>query len=378
MRRQDLEKLNEPYAEGREKLDRRFASAIGAGVPSAGELEGEVFNDLNPTTLGIAWWTSLPREERILISDYLYQCVDGIEQNLIEAKLHYMEFEDARDRINERIKGMVSLNRMGGVDQKHPPSLKASDDLHFALEKLHTGGFFRAIGSSLDCLGAAIIGVMALPSSLRKSDILRAQDSLRMVKENGRAGHQLQLEFREFLEDAIADGPEDWFVWATQYRNLFVHRGRRVIHNSLVDSGLRLFDSEDWPIIRVDSIMHLAKYPDKSDAEAFILGRNTLLNEGAHVTLPGIFNSCQELLEKVCERLVTVWKERRLNPHLLEQPIAQWKDASKSCHFMGYKPESPSLDPDIAVSNPALAHRMLAAAVYDHQRHIWADTKWNR
>src|SRR5215211_6848539 len=103
MRREDTMKLNEPYTDLRDELDRRFEASIEADVPSAGKLFLEIFHDLDTKSFGISWWGSVPVEERILISDYLYQCAEGVEKNLAEAKLHYLEWFDAREKQNNRI-----------------------------------------------------------------------------------------------------------------------------------------------------------------------------------------------------------------------------------------------------------------------------------
>src|SRR6266850_832431 len=103
MRQEELSKLNEPYTESRGHIDRRFDSWIGADLPSAISLFDEIYADLDTKAFGISWWQSVPVQERILISDYLYQCADGIGKNLVEAKLHYWEWLDARERQNNRI-----------------------------------------------------------------------------------------------------------------------------------------------------------------------------------------------------------------------------------------------------------------------------------
>lgn len=89
MRREDLRHFEEPYVESRVEVDRRFHASIGADVPSASVQVREILNDLEYVTHGIRWW-DLPDEERILISDYLYQCAFAIETNLVEAKLHIL------------------------------------------------------------------------------------------------------------------------------------------------------------------------------------------------------------------------------------------------------------------------------------------------
>ncbi len=121
-----------------------------------------------------------------------------------------------------------------------------------------------------------------------------------------------------------------------------------------------------------------ARYPDKSDAEAMIMGKRTVLNEDADITLNGVFASCREMLENICERLVKIWEERRQNPALLEQPIAQWRAISKRCKFAGYKPQSEPIQADEIMSSGVLLRRMISASLDDAQRGMWVNSKWNQ
>ena len=76
MRQEEITKLSEPYTDTRSDVDRRFDSVIGADVPSSIKLVNEITTDLDTHSFGISWWqTSV--QERILISDYLYQCAEG-------------------------------------------------------------------------------------------------------------------------------------------------------------------------------------------------------------------------------------------------------------------------------------------------------------
>ena len=132
MRKQDINKLSQPYINSNQtEFDRRFDSAIGADVPSAGILVEQIFGDFDANSFGIWWWNSLPMEERILISDYLYQCTSDIETNLVEAKLHYLEWLGAREKFNEKIANVISRDPNGNLRMKMPPSKSPSDDLPY-------------------------------------------------------------------------------------------------------------------------------------------------------------------------------------------------------------------------------------------------------
>jgi hypothetical protein len=251
--------------------------------------------------------------------------------------------------------------------------------LDTTLEILHICGFFRAIGSSLDCLGAAIIGVLGLPISLRRSDIGKAKTALSKVTKQVTRGSQLQADFRDFFEHIrVASGAEDWLEWADQYRNMFVHRGRRITYSQIIPRDVVLFDAKGQAIPRATSTLHLAKYPDRSEVEALIKGNDVVLNEDAGVTLTGIFESCRELEEKVCERLIAIWSERRSDAALIEQPPEQWDTKIRLCNFIGYAPDSGRLEADAVIANPIVHHRMLSASVDDRQRSLWAHSKWNQ
>lgn len=378
MRREDINSLSQSYANAREENDRRFHSAIGADVPSAGALVEEIYGDLDEITFGVSWWQSVPVHQRILISDYLYQCANGVELNLVEAKLHYLEWLDARERQNVRIADVIKRDQGGNLYIKMPPATAPIDDLPNKLEGMHVCGFFRAIGSSLDCLGAAIIGVLALSTSLRRSDIGTASRALAKVAASGTPGTQLQIDFRDFFENLKkASGPEDWLEWADQYRNMFVHRGRRFTYNQIVPRDTPLYNAGGQWIPRATSTMHLAKHPDKSDTEAFIK-KEIILNEDADVTFTGLLKSCRELEETVCERLVSIWQERRSKPSLIEQPASQWDAKIRPCKFDGYEPETESIGADMMVGHPVLHHRMVSASVDDAHRSLWDNSPWDQ
>lgn len=187
MRQEDINRLNKPYEDERADLDRRFHSAIGADVPNASNLAEEIFSDLHPTLFGVAWWvTFLPNHERVLISDYVYQCAVGIEMNLAEAKLHYLEWLHTRDQQNERVADMAHITDAGQLVSKLPPATKPMDDIPHNMEKLHICGLFRAIGSAFDCLGAVIVAVLGLPIHLRYADINSARGLWRSLRMTGR------------------------------------------------------------------------------------------------------------------------------------------------------------------------------------------------
>ncbi len=376
MRQGEKKILSKPYAmQHIGDPHRRLDSAIDAYVPSAEKLAGEILHDLDLTNHGVKWWGYLAVHERILIGDYLYQCVNAIQVNLTEAKLHYFEWLDTRDKENDRIANAVSLDDVGEARLKHPSSHSGLDDLPERLQRLHLGGFFRAIGSSLDCLGGAIIGVLGLKISLRRGDLNEAEKTLRLTRPTD-AGSKLQKSFLDSFANAKErSGPEDWLKWTNQYRNMFVHRGRRASSYEVIPREHLFYDPNGQIIPRATSKLHLARFPDRSEVEALIVGKHTWLGEDAADTLSLIFESCRALQEETCERLCSIWDERRRNPTLIQQPIEQWKTKIRSCRFAGYDPSKPFLGDTMNLSG-SLAHRIRAAAVDDAQRSLWDGSDW--
>lgn len=372
MRRADLEGLKTPYKDPKQEIDRRFASAIGADTPHAREITSLIFNSLDKTNFGLPQLSTLPIHERILVSDYLYQCATSIETNLIEGKLHYMEWLDYVEQHGKRLSDLARNNN------KMPKSEAPIDDLPGELEKLHVGGFFRAIGSALDCLGATIAGVLGLSVRLRKADITNVREKLRKLKDDGSSGTKIQIQFAAFLEDAIIHaGPNDWLVWSTQYRHMFVHRGRRQSVGNLVESDILLFGPNQRPIPpRLEMYPHLSNQPDRTDAEAMVKSRTVILNENAQVTLTGILASTRQLIDDACEELVKIWKQRSANHLLINQPLDQWNDMPKACTFRGYDPSIPAPSINVLMGHPIFVRRLQAAALMDQQRGLWSGTVW--
>ena len=374
MRREDLRQFEEPYAESRIEIDRRFHASIGADVPSANALVREILNDLDDTTLGIRWW-NLPNEERILISDYLYQCGFAIETNLVEAKLHILEWLDTREQENWRLADVVSIDGLGNVSAEIPSSTAPIHDLPARLEDMHICGFFQAIGSSLDCLAAVIVGVLGLDTPFRRSGTIQTEQALQGIASNG---NRIQLDFRDFYETTkTACGPDDWLSWAQQYRHMLIHRGRRLIRHTLAARENPLFDSRERLIPRTNVTTHLSKDPDRSDVEAWIKSRYITLQEDAEITLNGVFNSSRVFEETICGRLVSIWQERRQNPILIQQPASQWNSNIRACNFDGYSDEGEDESAGRSgMANRVVLHRMLAAAVDDQHRGFWASSPY--
>ncbi len=221
----------------------------------------------------------------------MLQCVASIPINIVEAKLHYLELTDAWQ---QRSKVFVDALAIAGSDIffHRPPVLSPVDDLPLKLSGLHIGGFFRGLVGTLDCLGAAIIGVAALPSTLLKADFTRARQRLSQVTPTS-LGSEQQVTLRTEIDNAIVQsGPKGWLEWATDYRNMYVHRGRRSEFFDLSHRVSPIVDHHGRDIVQVETPARLVKDPGRSDIEVLLQGKGALvLTEEARVTLDGLLTS---------------------------------------------------------------------------------------
>ena len=280
-----LDGLANPYPPGDENREGRFAIALGVLIPDAITLHEELIGDLDPDKLGVGWWAPHPDEaRRMLISDHLLQCALSIQINLVEAKLHFLELEDAWRQRSDLFSDSVDM-RSGKIFLRRPPVVSPRDELPLKLSALHTAGFFRALGGTLDCLGATIIGVSALPVAILTSDLKRARQAF--PSDPCTEGAALQLNLSKTLERAIGSfGPPGWLEWATDFRNMLVHRGRRADIGEFLPEPSPILDSRGRTIIRTRTIQRLPRDPGRSEIEVLLHRANALvLREQARDTL---------------------------------------------------------------------------------------------
>jgi hypothetical protein len=368
-----LDGLANPYPPGDENREGRFAIALGVLIPDAITLHEELIGDLDPDKLGVGWWAPYPDEaRRMLISDHLLQCALSIQINLVEAKLHFLELEDAWRQRSDLFSDSVDM-RSGKIFLRRPPVVSPRDELPLKLSALHTAGFFRALGGTLDCLGATIIGVSALPVAILTSDLKRARQAF--PSDPGTEGAALQLNLSKTLERAIGSfGPPGWLEWATDFRNMLVHRGRRADIGEFLPEPSPILDSRGRTIIRTRTIQRLPRDPGRSEIEVLLHRANALvLTEQARDTLEGLLDTTIKLLNDVVGELLILWRTRRANPELLAQPREQWLGgpSAESTGFEGYKPGSYDYNPGALIAAPGLITRLRAAALSDQQRYRW-------
>lgn len=370
---EDLAPLREPYSD-QELPDWQDAllRRLGVALPSTQRLAQELIGDLDENAFGIAWWGGASIQRRILVSDQLVVCARSIITNTRDARLHRLE---ARHGWAEHAARFAAAGPGPQPQVLYPVPTTPVDDLSRLLAELHVAGFFRAVGSALDCLAATIVGVLALPIRILRTDLNEVRRRLAQLAQGTGASAEHVAFANWFDGTAKTVGPAGWIEWSLEMRNMLVHRGRRLepvfvspIAPALVfPAGARL---------RVQHL--LPRDPGRQEIEVLRTTTNPFdaqLSEHADDTLDGVYKSLRELIEATMDRLLDTWRHRRGNPGRIPQPLHdQWPDvtAGPATGFGGYHPHSVQLPPaGVIALNPADARRLVAAAVDDANRQRW-------
>jgi hypothetical protein len=376
MRYGDLVRLNEPYGDGFEPTDADARAALGLKLPRWTTLDEEIHGDIvEQDPYGVGWWAPEPgTSRRILISDQLYCCLTSVVSNMIEAALHSLEYLEAADRDDERLADAVKMGP-GGPTICLPRPRTPYDQLCPHVLRLHQAGLIRSLASALDCLAGVMIGVVPLPQNILKADFKKARTALGKIDRTANAGTAMQAQFATQLEAAIAGaGPPGWLDWTLDFRNMLVHRGRRIEHGQFLPIEPVLYGPDGRPAPRARRAAQLPRDPGRSDVEVFIdTPWEHVLPEEARKTLFGLTGSTISLLETVAQDLLALWQWRRAHPGHLRQPASQWKrgPSKESTGFNGYAPGSLKLDPCMGIMHPVTARRFYAAALDDQARPQW-------
>jgi len=372
VRQQDLDKLKTPFSKAETKdLNVGFSRRMGVDTPEIHHLYDEISKDLvGDPIFGIGWWAPhLGATRRILAGHYLVDCIHGIRSNLIEAKLHELEAVDYWEKESDFRANVVAIDSGGKVRIRMPPRRTPEEDLPHRFATLHVVGFFRALVGALDCLGASIIGVLALKADLRRADLDKARKSLK------KGSHPIQVAFRDKFDQAVADsGPMGWLDWLIDYRNMVVHRGRRGHINQLVPRSPKIYGADGRIIPRTSVIHHLPSDPYRSQIEALWDDKQPpVLTEEAERTIRGALESSLSLMRTAGAELIESWKSRRHNPSILPQSRECWPDGlyQKSTGFVGYDPERYPYKPKGWIAALDVDRQLRTAALSDDLRNCW-------
>ena len=380
MRPADIALLSQRYPDGADKS--RTTRALGVQTPNWETLEQRIFNDFTTEQpYGIGWWAPHPgTSRRILISDQFYACTTSVSTNLIEAGVHWLELLDAVNREDTFQADVIQI--VDGEPQVCArPRLTPLESLGPDMVRLHQVGVARALSGALDCAAGTIIGVMALPLSILKADFGGVQRYFGGRRAATTEGETRQERFAIQLAETIGRvGPVGWLDWLLSFRNMLVHRGRRIEIGQFVPREPVLCNASGRPIRRARAVTHLPLEPDRSDMDVHREpDLPPVLTEDVRQTLEGSMRSVCALVEALGEQLAAEWEWRKEHPARLSQPRAQWPCVSdptipnRQPPFEGYAPGSYAYRPEVFVGHPDTGRRLLAAALMDHHRHEWRE-----
>jgi hypothetical protein len=173
-----------------------------------------------------------------------------------------------------------------------------------------------------------------------------------------------------------SSGPDGWLDWTLAFRNMLIHRGRRIDIGQFVPRPEVILGPDGKRVPRARVVTQLPKDPDRSDIE--VLREPSIppvLTEDSETTLKGLIETTRRLTDEVGKELLAIWKWRRANPTKLVQPLRQWPKglSTKSIGFDGYKPGAFPFKPSQFMSHPVMLRRLRSAALDDSQRVQWQE-----
>jgi hypothetical protein len=292
-----------------------------------------ISNDLSEDDYGISWWKQfkdLTTQSRILISDYLISSIESVFTNIVEAKYSILEIEHA-----------VSNIRNWAERQSHNNfemrNISPLEDLNIYKFSCSLAGFFRSLGSSLDCISSCITGIAGLPIDIKSTSFNKVLNDLK----NPRPASEYLFQLNESISSALLDsGPKGWVEWTLQMRNMLVHRGRSL--------PIAQFIKDDTGI---DVRIFLPKNPQMSDIESAIISQSfieTQITTNAIKLTTSLFDSLIKFANCTCSLLANFWGERKLNVNMIKQPRKQWNQPNGLITpppFKGYSNLNETLTP---------------------------------
>lgn len=237
-------------------------------------------------------------------------------------------------------------------------------------------GTMSSLCSALDCLAALIVGVMGLEQDLRKADIVPALNACRKVSASP---EDPRFKFVSCILRELQDaGPTGWHKYLVDFRNMILHRGRRMSFGTLIPSPQTdIRRGGQTPKIHTRVVHYLASWPNLSEVEMWSQGHIYPLEETGQTTIKGLVESVLRFVNGVSGALVECWIERSKNPSLIVQPKNQWKYQRPILGegFQGYLPGSEKHEANSIIGNPSLIVRMKMAHVDGARISFWRNVE---
>jgi hypothetical protein len=215
--------------------------------------------------------------------------------------------------------------------------------------------------------------VAAIPFAIQRTSY---GELLRLLRKANAAGRLKQAQgdmLSSVLAYEDAAGPPGWSRWLRDFRNMNVHRGRRLTANHLVKRRPVLLGPSGQPVLRADVVTVLPTVPGCSDVQAMLNSSDAQLTEPALTTLGGLVGTTRYFANALAGDLVALWRRRRNDPNLLAQPAEQWPRLKprSATRFCGFEPGTAPSTADGAVSSETLLKRLQAAALDTRNRGRW-------
>lgn len=324
--------------EGRVEL----ADKLGLRVERLALLSARFNKDFHVEDWGFAQFADLVDVRlQAIVSDQVLAASEAILTNLLEARVAETDYDEATEG-GRRYTAGISL-----------------DDVRIDSQIVE---FFRAFGSTLDCLAGVAIGVLRVPRSVVRASMNRDLFGLDPDKAPDEATKNAWFLFRASL-DALREGPPaKWMDWALLYRNAAVHRPRQL--NMMLPrppkTSLILPEAIALKLLRFD--MYLRRRPWLPDLEHLAADEpveDLFLHEPAPTTMRGLIEMLNHSVETLAHELLQAWDA--VGSGKLVLPAATWLlDAEPDIDFGGFVPGRPA-EFDMIRGHPQTAIRLVLA-----------------
>ncbi|MDY7540864.1 hypothetical protein QN345_03535 [Cryobacterium sp. 10I1] len=305
-------------------------------------------------------------------ADYIVGLIQAVGANLQAVGVGLQNYRETRYQQD----GDISM-RMRNEGTPFPNVSNSKYDERELRLDVYERSLYISMGSVLDCLAGAVIGISGLNVNIHRADFGLFQPideinasptspklrilfkSLLLNNDVGRA-EQLKT-VQAFGSALVQSGPTGWTDWTLGMRNMSVHREHR---NELISIGRE----------RTKHTVHRLPVanPGLSNLQGIRQTSERLsgyhLTEDIQTTLDGIVGSLNAASAATMGAMETLWERRKRDPALISQPLGQWKLAHPVMTFRGYAPGSVKIDPGRLqlMMNPLDARRLQAGGLIQH------------
>jgi hypothetical protein len=322
----------------------QFLSQMGVQTARLHALIDRLRTDFLAEEGGYRAFHDLPLLQRAIISDQVLGAAQATGTNLGETRMYEQD-------LGELLTGGVPFAEPSVEERERQVRV----DMAFV-------GFFRAIGSCLDCLTAVTTGVLRLPFSIRRASFTQLLNLSDRDTTNEPWWTALKT-----LVDTRSDDPPGWLRWTLEMRNAYMHRARlmnlylqretkvpelalpsHVFREVLLERARfeAYFRRRPW----LPDLQHLADSRALSDA---------IVTEPAIQTARGLFETTNGLVEDLAELLMNAWVDVEFK---IPSPREEWAiESPLEVDFSGFASAPLPKNLSAMAINPRDAERVALA-----------------